>query len=340
MRGALALLLLLVPATAEAYSFGSETSSTGQDTFELRVGAQMFLRARARRPDRGSINEEWDIQRARLKTSFRYGEWLRVDIEPDFGGTSADLADVFLQVNPVKGVDVRIGQAKAPWGIVEIEGRWDLPVLTRGTISEVISDRIGFGRRKFGARLRWRGKKLPMKPSVEVGTYGQQGVEIGDDFAARVGFRPLKKLRVHVYGYSRKGAQTDGRRGHGAALSVLYDRRGLYLLGEVQTGRVRLLSRTGIETGVDATFLGARAIAGYELKVAEDFGLEPFLAGDALDTNLSTRDDIAVGFRLGFNAWWRKRLRLGVQWGRETGQLGAVTRPASALIVLLGAVLD
>lgn len=338
MRALLVLVALLTPATASAFEIRSST--VADEGFAINFGGQLYIRGRGRRPDGGETRWSSDLQRARLKTRLSYGDWIRVDIEPDFGGANADLADAYLQVMPTKELSVRVGQHKAPFGVLELESRWRMPVLTRGLVSEVVSDRLGFGRRKFGARVRWRDKSLPLKPDVQLGAYGPQGDEITEDLAALVRLRLAKKLYVAVTGYSRRGAATDDRRGNFAAVFVSYDRKGWYAAGEVQLGRVKLLSATGLETGLDATMFTARGVVGRRFEIVEDFEVEPFLAGDLIDPNASTRDDIAVAFRLGFNAHWRERLRIGAEWGRNTGQVGAIVNPSSALILFLGTSLD
>lgn len=327
-----------LPATADAYEIRSST--VADEGFGFRIGGQLFARGRARRPDRGSTAWSYEIQRARLKTRLTWGKWIRVDIEPDFGGSNADLADAFLAVRPVREVELRIGQAKAPFGSLEIEGRWRLPTLTRGIVSEVVSDRLGFGRRKFGATVRWRDKALPLRPDVELGVYGPQGDDITEDITGQVRLRLAKKLYVAVAGSSRAGAAADEARGNIIAVYVSYDRKGWYAVGEAQLGRTKLLSASGLETGVDATLFTARAVVARRFEILDDFELEPFLGGDLIDPNAQTRDDLSVGFRLGLNAHWEERLRLGVQWGRDTGQFGAITNPASALHILLGTSLD
>ncbi len=334
----LVALVVSLPATAAAYEIRSST--VARQGFGLEVGGQLFVRGRARRPDGGTTAWSYELQRARLKTRLTWGKWLRVDIEPDFGGSNADLADAYLQIRPVREFELRIGQAKAPFGSLEIEGRWRLPTLTRGIVSDVVSDRLGFGRRKFGARVRWRDKDLPLRPDVQLGVYGPQGDDITEDITAQVRLRLSKRLYVAVAGSSRAGAASNDARGNIAALYVTYDRKGWYAAGEVQLGRTKLLSASGLETGVDATLFTARAVLAKRFEIIDQMEIEPFLGGDLIDPNANTRDDLSVGFRLGLNAHWEDRLRLGVQWGRDTGQFGAITNPSSALHIFLGTSID
>lgn len=336
LRAGLTIALMLVASRADAFEIGTRTSTGG---FELEVAGQLFTRARGRRPDGGDTAWDSELSRARLKTTFRYGPWFRIDIEPDFGGGAADPADVYLQVAPVETFDVRIGQAKVPFGMLELLGRWRMPSLTRGMVSDVVSDRLGFGRRKFGARARWRDKSLPLKPSVEVGSYGELEGEVTTDLVARLAVRPTKGLDVSVMGYSKADVRADGGRGQVGALYAEYERKRWYLGAEVQLGRARLLSASGAATNVDATFFAARVLAARRFAFG-DFLVEPFLGADLFDPNQKTADDLGVAYRLGANGYWMERFRLGVEWGRQTGQFGSVVVPRSALTVLAGMSLE
>ncbi len=334
---ALGLAVLGSSAPAEALTLGS-TSAASRTA--LRVGVQVFARGRGRKADGGELGGEAELTRARLKTSFRYGRWLRADVEPDFGGAQADLADVFLRVTPIPELDLQVGQAKSPFGLLEIEGRWRLPVITRGIVSDVVRDRLGFGGRHFGTRLRWRGRGLPLRPELELGAYGDDATALGDDVTGRLALRLTKGLHVHLAGSSRVGAAVAGARGHLGALSALFDRRGWWLAGEAQLGRVRLTGRDGLDAGVDATILTARLVAARRFTLPAELILEPFLGAELLEPNLATRDDLGVGLRAGLNLLWHERLRLGLELDRQLGQTGAIIGDRTSFTGFLGLSLE
>ena len=330
--------MALLSFAPSASAFEIRTSSVS--LLALDVGGQVFTRARGRRPDGGRMDFAFDLSRARIKASFRYGAFIRADIEPDFAGAEADLGDVFLQVAPTEFVDVRLGQAKAPFGELELLGRWRMPVQSRGIVSDVVADRLGFGRRKFGGRLRLRGRALPLRPELEVGVYGPEGDTLGEDVAARLALRLLKGLHVHAAFESVNGAKTDGGHGHAGSVSALYDRKGWFGLVEVLPGRARLLSAAGLATGVDATFLAVRAVGAVRFSVPHDLALEPYLSLELLEPNLSTRDDMSFAGRGGVNLLWLDRFRFGVELDRQTGQAGSVVPSRTTLAFFAGVALE
>jgi len=327
-----AILVVLGAGEAQALTFGG-TSTQG---LSMDAGIEVYGRGRTRRPDGGEVTWDAQLTRARLKLSFRYGTWIRADLEPDFGGGEVDLADAFLAITPIQPLEIRLGQAKTPFGVLEIEGRWRLPAIRRGLISDVVMDRLGFGRRKFGGKLSWKERSLLFKPELELGIYADSGEDQPEDIAGRLSAKLTKGLEVHLSGYSRAGAGTGDARGHAGAVSALFDRKAWYLTGEFLAGRARLLSVTGVSTGVDANFLGVRLLGSYRFKPSDDHWLEPFLGGELYDPNLSTRDDRNVAYRLGLNYWWIKRFRLAAEYERQTGELGAVARGQSTVSVFAG----
>ena len=327
-----ALALVLAPSSASALTVGTSTLT-------LEVGAQVFARARGRAADGGAYAWDMSLTRARLKLSMRYGAWLRADIEPDFGGADVDLADVFLELAPVEPLAVRVGQHKVPFGTLESMGRFGMPSLTRGLVSDIVADRLGFGGRKFGAKAEWRQRDLPLKPGLELGAYGEQGATIGDDVALRLGVRALKGLDAELAGVSKDAALTDAGRGHVGALSAVYDKKGALGVVELMAGRTRLLSASGVTTGVDATFLAARLLAAYRFGLG-DLGLEPFFGADLFEPNLATADDLGLGLRGGVNLVWLERLRVGAEADRQMGQVGAVSANRSSFTFFLGVNLE
>lgn len=293
-------------------------------SLSLDIGAQVFARTRTRKIDDGDFDTRFELARARLSVSMRFGPWLRADLEPDFAGGQADIADVFLQIAPVAELDLRIGQAKVPFGFLESTGRWRVPSLRRGMINSIVFDRLGFQVRQLGARARIRLPQVALRPIVELGIYGTPDDTFTDHGAGRASVRLMKGTRLALAGYTAGKAAAGDKRGYAGALSFLVDRKRLFAGAEVQLGFARLLAATGLEPGVDATYLAARAIAAYRFEVGSYVELEPYAAVELFEPNLSTRDDLSYAGRAGLNVYCLRWLRMGIEADYQAGQTGAV----------------
>ena len=334
MRRLLAAASLFVAVDAQALTLvGTDTATSG---VTLEMGAQVFGRARGRRPDQGDLAWDFGLSRDRIELTFRLRPYLRATIEPDFGGANADLADVFLQVSPIPEFDLTIGQAKTPYGALESAGRWKLPVLRRGLIADVVSDRLGFGGRRFGAKARARLIDHRLRPSLELGVYTDSVDDERIDGAARARVRAMKGFEVFAAGYARAQARTEGGYGYAGALWGHFDRKGWTAIADLQVGRARLLRADGVDTGVDATFLAVRLLAAYRLKLGSSWRLQPAVALELLDPNLATRDDRGVAYRLALSVLWRKFARVAIEFDRQTGEIGAVSTPRSTVTGFVG----
>lgn len=333
---ALGMAIVGLSAQAEALTVVDiKTSSISMD-----LAGEVYGRFRARSIADEAFETPFDLSRARLKFSFRFGPWLRADVEPDFGGAQADLADVFLQIRPVEMLDVRIGQAKVPFGFLESAGRWRLPIQRRGMVNNIVFDRLGFSVRQIGARARVRLPQVALRPKVEVGVYGDPDNTFAEHAAARASLRLSKGLRLALAGYTVARAADNDARGYAGALSILMDKKGWFTGGEIQVGRARLLAATGLDPGQDASFLAARAIAAYRFDLGPSFTLQPYLSLELYEPNLSTSADLSFSGRGGLNLVWLKRLRLGVEADYQDGQPGAVVLKQTIVTGFVGVRLE
>lgn len=321
MRGlALVLGFLCLSTSAQALTVVDiKTSST-----TLELGAEVYGRLRARQIGDASFEAPFDLSRARLKFSVRFGSWLRADVEPDFGGAQADIADVFLQVRPVKRFDVRLGQAKVPFGFLESASRWRLPSLRRGMVNNIVFDRLGFSVRRVGVRARLRLSKATLRPTIEAGVYGEPDNTFAEHAAGRMSIRLRKGTRLALAGYSVARASENDARGQAGAVSLLMNTKAVFAGSEVQMGRASLLAATGLNPGQDATFIAARAIGAYRFDLGPDFTLQPYALVEIFEPNLNTSDDLSYSGRAGVNLVWLERLRMGIEGDYQDGQSGAV----------------
>lgn len=352
-RAGLVLAILSFAGSAHALPLVSRTASTaeGFGPLEVDVGGAVFTRLRGVRADGGTWSTDASLTRARLDLNLRLGPWLRINIEPEFrnlvspgaepSSSNADLADIFLELSPVKPLRFRVGQMKVPFGAFERPGRFELPVINRGLISQVI-DRtpLNFVGRRFGLETRLRLKKVPLSPSLEVGAYGDLEDPPNEDFGFDLNVRVMKKGRVHLSGMStRSSGGTDGR-GYSGGLAFHIDRRAIYAIVELLIGRSVGLLPNPARQGDETTFLGARGLFAYRFALAEDLKLEPYLALELLDPNLDTKTDLGAGLRGGLNLRWCDALRVGVELDRYAVQAAFIVPQSTRLTLFLGLSLE
>lgn len=334
-------IILSWSSSASALSLFEPSSEPDKASrVRLDLGGEIYVQSKGRRPDGGEMNFDFAVKRARLNMAFYFAKTLKLKFEPDFGGAEVDLADVYLEVRPSEIFDIRVGQAKTPYGVFETMGRWKLPSMRRGMIHDLITDRHGFGGRRLGARLRARFKSWAFSPTFELGSYTDDVAERGPDGAARMSFKLSKKLSLQAAGYARAAALSDEGYGRIGALSAVYNKKEIWLAGEVLLGRSKLLRSDGFESGQDATFWGARALLSFQKKFEEDFLFGPYLGGEFLDTDIRTRADTGVAYRVGLNFLWKKMYRMAVEFDRQTGEEAFPNPARSTLTVLVGGRLE
>ena len=344
MRSTLAaacVLVSLLAITSQARALEIvRTSSGASPLLRAELQGQIFVRLRGAKIPGGEWSRRLALQRARLELKMELDERVRLVLEPDFAGADADLADAYLELEPFDGLELRAGQFKSPYGVLELIGRWNLPSLTRGLSSEIVTERLGFGGREIGVLGELRLKELPLKPRFEVGAFGELSGDNGADVAARLELRLVKGFEAHAAWYTSADARIRGRRGHAGALTALYERHGWFATIEGQYGRARLLRQDGVSSEADAEFLVVRSLAAVRLPIVEGFDVEPFVAVEVVDPNVTTRDDRGLDLRGGANLRWHDAVRLGFEVDVQRGELAFVVPDQIALIALLGVNLE
>lgn len=343
------ILILVLAANVSTATTSPLTAAASKLSYEL--GAQLFVRSRATYGDKASL---WDVShaltRARLLASFEYDELLRLTLEPDFAGAvcastgavcdDAELSDVFVELSPLKELSLRVGQAKSPYGIVETTSEWELPVLHRGLVSKLVTGRLGFGGRHLGARARLKLMSFETKPSVELGVYNDPSV--GDeslDYAGRFGLKLFKGARLELSGYARANGLGFDKHGLAAALGASYDRGGLFVLAEVGALSARRLS-ISISSSRGSTAMSVRAIGSYAIPLWAKAELEPYVAIDGFEPDVSTKSDLGGSVRGGLGLFWSRVARASLEVERRGGQSSFVAPNETLVTLLVGASLE
>lgn len=338
----------MLPLLAAALIATSSSAEPQKTELTTSFKGQIFFRAREQKLESFDWQRQYRLARVRLSVELHYGELLGLVIEPDFanafcsasGAVCGDeLSDAYLDLRPKGPFDFRIGHAKSPFGAFESESEWRLPSQRRGLVSDVVADRFGFGGRHLGVKARARFKKVPLKPSIELGGYVDLSNSGDEDAALRLGIRPFEHAAIELAGYMRANATTANGYGIASAIDATYDDDALFVILEAQLGHARLLRKDSMSTNQDSNFLAARAIAAYALALDADheFEVEPYGAFDFLDPNTETTDDVGLAVRAGANLHFQRRLRLGAEFEHRTSA-AAFVEPESTTISIFGGV--
>lgn len=328
--------VLLGAAPAHALELARTSSLADGPPVRVELGASLYLRVTGEQTPGSDWTRAFALQRAKLGFSVRWGDVLRADIEPDFGGGAVGVRDAFLEIQPTRAFDVRIGRQKSPHGFLDNLSRWELPSLGRGLWNDVLVDRLGFGGRQVAVLPRLRLKDAPLKPWVVAGVLGDLSSDAGADAAAAMGAKLSKGLDVQASWHHRAGARVDGGHGNAVALAVAYDRGPWFVLLEGSLGQARRLRQDGRASDHDAAFVAARARVAVRLELSEHLSLEPVVGGELLDPELTAGSDLGFEVLGGASVRWYDLLRVGVEAGAQLGQARFVVADRVQLVAFVG----
>lgn len=334
---ALGMTLIGVPTSAFALEVVRTSTAVEGGPISVDVGGQLFLRLRADKSPGADWSHAYELQRARLKLDFRWGTFLRAQMEPEFGGDGVSLADAFVELEPTRALDVKIGRLKSPHGLLDVTSRWDVVTLSRGLWHEVLVERLGFGDRQLSVLPRVRLRDVPLKPWITAGVLGDLSTDAGADAAAAFGVKLSKAIDVQASWHHRANGLVDGGHGNAWAVAGVYDRKWLYALVEGTVGHAKLLRRDGRIPTVDATFMAARSRVAVRIAVAEGWSLEPVLGAEILDPDVGAGGNLGYELLGGASLRWWGALRIGVEVDAQLGQDAFVTTDRTELIGFVGA---
>lgn len=353
--GAAALLLVAARTAAASEPLPTETAQVTQTTQprieaapdakaeakedreprpEIELSGRVFFRAAATKVDAGDFSTDFELASARLEAR-RQWRRLRVVVEVELA-RKARLKDAFVRWR--KGpLRVQAGQFKEPGSNVELESTFDLPVVDRGTVHDLL-DRFAIGGRRPGVQFELAGGGR-LDPSLRVGVF--QGIDARGDLLAEPGSNGLGlAARAEI----SPGGIGLGLFGGWRALEPI-DGGGVRRLGMVgadvtmqrKLGRTRLriwLDGTVGENAIDhdqtdschATFAAGRAIVAFAVGAQRSGAryVEPYVHAGAVDPDLDVGDDQVVEAGLGANIGRWDRMRLSLELNRR----GVATRNA------------
>lgn len=332
----------------------------------VEVGGRVFARAALARQPRTIVDEtgtpveqdvdslDLSVPSARLHAKYRAPvKWLSAEVEADFAG-KVELKDAYVRARP-DYFSAQAGQFKLPFSAIRLESPWSLPIVDRGFVDDVLTDRFQIAGRRPGVTLGVRGKG-DVRPELVVGAF--QGSVIED--VTDGDFEPIDELGLDSQSLVARatvrvrdvefGAGYEHRVGSPAELEVehyatgnldaVIDTRlgggGLRLWAEGIAGQSFYEHEDKPIDDRDAIFVCLRLIAAYRFggEVFAEPYIEPYGMISGLDPDTEVTSDTALEGMLGVNVGLWDLVRVGLQG--EVVRVGA-NFPRS---VYLGQLLD
>lgn len=192
--------MLCVSVVAHAQQPDSDSVAETPDSFKVVFEGRFEMRVTS------TDDKQWArayVPRVILGAKFEQG---RFRGEAEFGiETLPEVRDAWLRAKLGKGVSVRAGHFRPPFGRFEMESRWSQPIVRRGATS-AHDKRLGFAGRRSGFEGRLRLKAWPGSPQLEGGVFEgdllPDGTR-GEDLVLRGVVAIQEKLTVGAGVYSR-----------------------------------------------------------------------------------------------------------------------------------------
>jgi hypothetical protein len=284
------------------------------------------------------------VPSARLQLQYQAPmEWLTAVAELDLAG-QPDMKDGYLQAKD-EHFALRVGQFRVPVASVETMSPWALPIVRRGTVRDVLVDRMDYGGRRPGVSFVWRDRDMVLHPRLTVAAFqgaylAKPATPTGRDTDLLNGMKfpsqtvvaraevEIMHANVGAYYENRIGSpalfQTD--RYWAAGADLYYDRvfesGGFRLWADGIVGSSWYEHASKRPDGKDALFAVGRAMAAYRFGGTTDESLyvEPFALGAVIDPDVEVTDDRLWEGVVGVNAGSWKRARVTVQAEINKGQ--------------------
>lgn len=295
-------------AATDVNAAGAEGVAAPQKTergavFEF--SGRVFARAGA--DERSEWSRDLSIPSARFGVEARY-EFIQAVLEADIASKSL-IKDAYLALEEKSlGLQLNVGQFKAPFLARNMESRWSLPLISRGLVTDYLVDLHQLGGRRIGLlgefkRKDWLGFKADL--GVFQGAKDNLGKRTGEDLSARLSFEPWRKhLELGATAYWADAASGFGR--YAVASDATVTLKKVRLTGEGLYGRLA----TGVFT---AQTLTASWLIG--LGEAERWALEPVLGAEALQLRGPQGGTGKAGVA-GVNVHYADRVKLMLQGER------------------------
>jgi hypothetical protein len=313
---------------------------------ELAAKGRLFVLGELSRQDLSRVNSagmlekrpvttlDLSVQSARVGLEYRgKPRWLRAEVEVELSG-KVQLKDAYLQAKQEYWA-VQAGQFKVPISALTLDSSWTLPIVTRGFVHDVLTDRLDVAGRRPGLGVTARahgvlaprltlaafqGSQLSALSTSERDTdlIERQGVD-SQSYAVRGEIRP-RDFEIGASYEHRLGAVTFDKTRHfwtaGADVKWSLDHAagGLRLWFDLMAGASWHEHASKASDGADATFTTLRLLVAHRFggQTKGDFYVEPFAFGALFDPDADVVSDQAWEGMLGVagGLWQRARVTL------------------------------
>jgi hypothetical protein len=285
-----------------------------------------------------------DLSVPTARASLKYQapqEWLSAEIEVEIAD-GPDMRDGYIQAKG-RHLSAKLGQFKLPVSAYAMESLWDLPVVRRGLLHEILTDWLDVGGRLPGVMFGVRGRG-GVKPSLTLGAFqGRVAEEItpGDrntdpisldttgsesyldaqSYVARVGAELADLVDVGLYYQHRVGSPAVGEFEHyptagvDAVLDSVFENGGLRVWFDAMLGKSWYEHGEKSVDDEDATFMAARLCTGFRFGGVEpdQAYVEPFALFSLFEPDRDVVDDFVYEAALGVNVGYWDRARIALQ---------------------------
>lgn len=212
---AAALLLLCEPAPAQ------EGSDPAPIAPSIEVGGRIQAQFNTTSVD-GEAPTEFLLRRARLGADVRVNEMISAEIEADFSGSTARLANAYGAIDFSPAARLLLGRAKRPFDVISLTSSTVTPTIERevrirgveGVELSALLDQLGFSGRDLGVQVTGAPRGAPLGLSYALALtngplYGALGDRFTGQLTARLGIEPISRVRVGAAWTRRHFAATE-----------------------------------------------------------------------------------------------------------------------------------
>jgi hypothetical protein len=268
--------------------------------------------------------------------------WLSAEIELE-AADRPEMKDGYVLAKG-RHLSAKVGQFKVPVSAFAMESLWDLPVVRRGLLHDILDDWLDVGGRHAGFLFGVRGRG-GLKPSLSLGAF-QGVVQDGDispgdrntdpvslsgarfdsyldgqSYVARAGIELFDMLDLGAYYEQRAGSPAAGDVQHyatvgvDAVLDAVFGNAGLRVWFDATAGETWYEHAQKPADGEEALFLAGRLCAGFRLGGMEPDApyIEPFGLLSVFEPDTDVVSDFAMEAALGVNVGYWDRARIGLQ---------------------------
>jgi hypothetical protein len=275
------------------------------------------------------------IQSARVGFDYQSPlEWLTLEVQAELAGR-VELKDAVAEAKQ-KYWEAKVGQFKMPIGVFEMDSPWDLPIVHRGFVNTLLTDRLDIAGRRPGLTVGVRAGGA-VKPSLTLGVFQGSSlaaqtaddrdvdliVKQGTDSQTEIARAQIKveELKVGLVYQHRLGAPTVAKTKHYWTVGLdaywewAHDDGAFRVWADGMTGASWYEHVSKGVDGDEATFATARALVAYRFggRQKGDSYVEPFLFGAAHDPDADVVADQALEGMVGLAAGYWDRARLTFQ---------------------------